>query len=194
MNHDERHDRHHQHHHEHCERHDAHLEAHYHGHHGIHGGGGRARRGDAQAAILRLLAEEPMHGYQIIQELSERSGGRWNPGAGSIYPTLQAMEDQGLVTSEQSGDKRIYSLTEEGKAAAAETGRRAPWERFSGSRMGASALHKSARSLAMATAQLVKIGDADDITRATEILDAARRSIYLILAEEDSTKSGSPEE
>ena len=48
---------------------------------------GRARRGDIRTAVLRVLADEPMHGYQIIQELSARSGGTWNPSAGSVYPS-----------------------------------------------------------------------------------------------------------
>jgi len=72
-------------------------------------GPSRARRGDVQIAILNLLSEQSMHGYQIIQELSDRSGGAWTPGPGSIYPTLQAMEDQDLVISEQTGSKRVYS-------------------------------------------------------------------------------------
>ena len=74
---------------------------------GRHGGfgpglgrGGKVRRGDVRAAILALLAEEPMHGYQIITELTERSGGVWRPSPGSVYPTLSALEDQGLVTAD----------------------------------------------------------------------------------------------
>ena len=79
--------------------------------------GGRARRGDIRTAILRLLAEQPMHGYQIIQELSTRSGGVWNPSAGSIYPTLQQLADEGLVDSEESAGKKVYHLTDAGRAA-----------------------------------------------------------------------------
>ena len=84
-----------------------------HGHGGGFGGPGgqRARRGDVREAVLRLLAEQPMHGYQIIQELTARSGGAWSPSAGSVYPTLQLLADEGLVTSEEVGDKKVFSLT-----------------------------------------------------------------------------------
>ena len=105
-----------------------------HGHGGGFGGfggpgGGRARRGDVRTAVLRLLGEQPMHGYQIIQELSSRSGGAWTPSAGSVYPTLQLLADEGLVTSEETGGKKIFSLTEAGIAAVAETADQpAPWD------------------------------------------------------------------
>lgn len=101
---------------------------------GRHGGPGarRARRGNVRAAVLALLLEQPMHGYQMIQELSRRSGGAWTPSPGSIYPTLQMLEDEGLVTSHQSPDgKRLFELTDAGRAEAAKShegpGHR-PWE------------------------------------------------------------------
>ena len=90
-----------------------------------HGGPGyafgrRAGRGDIRAAILALLAEEPMHGYQIIQELTERTGGVWRPSPGSVYPTLQQLEDEELVreSAPESG-KRVYELTDDGRKALA---------------------------------------------------------------------------
>ena len=86
-------------------------------------GGGRgpkARRGDVRAAILAVLAEQPMNGYQIIQEVAERSGGVWKPSPGSIYPTLQQLEDEGLVRAESDGGRRAYALTEEGRTYVAE--------------------------------------------------------------------------
>src|SRR3954467_6272028 len=61
------------------------------------GGGQRARRGDVRSAILVLLHEQPMHGYQMIQELAERTGGEWRPSPGSVYPTLQLLEETGLI-------------------------------------------------------------------------------------------------
>ena len=67
------------------------------------GAGPKARRGDVRAAILAVLAEQPMNGYQIIQEIAERSGGAWKPSPGSIYPTLQQLEDEGLVTRRDRG-------------------------------------------------------------------------------------------
>ncbi|HEY5489418.1 MAG TPA: PadR family transcriptional regulator [Candidatus Limnocylindrales bacterium] len=69
-------------------------------------------------AILALLVEQPMHGYQIIQELATRSGGAWAPGAGSVYTALEQMEVQGLATGEQQDDKRVYSITDKGRELA----------------------------------------------------------------------------
>ena len=93
------------------------------------GRGPKVGRGDVRAAIIALLAEEPMHGYQIITELTERSGGVWRPSPGSVYPTLQAMEDQGLVTADKSEGRRVFSLTDEGRTAADAAGDGpAPWE------------------------------------------------------------------
>ncbi len=75
--------------------------------------GTRAGRGELRTAILALLAERPMHGYQIIREIEERSGGSWKPSAGSVYPTLQLLADEGgFVSTEESNGRKIYSLTE----------------------------------------------------------------------------------
>src|SRR5437868_13373165 len=79
-------------------------------------GGPRARRGDVRAAVLALLAERPMHGYEMIKEIEQRSDGAWTPSAGSIYPTLQLLEDEGLIRGEESEGKRRFTLTEEGRA------------------------------------------------------------------------------
>jgi DNA-binding PadR family transcriptional regulator len=76
------------------------------------------RRGDVRTAILAVLKDEPMHGYQVIRVLEERSGGHWRPSAGSIYPTLQQLEDEGLVRSEEVDGRRTYRLTDEGHAEA----------------------------------------------------------------------------
>jgi DNA-binding PadR family transcriptional regulator len=77
----------------------------------------RARRGDVRAAALALLAENPMNGYQIIQEISERSGGVWRPSPGSVYPALQQLEDEGLIRAEEgAGGRRAYQLTDDGGA------------------------------------------------------------------------------
>ena len=83
----------------------------------VAGDGAGRRRGDIRSAILALLAERPMHGYEIIGELTERTDGLWRPSPGSIYPTLQLLEDEGLVTAQadEAGGKRRYALTEEGR-------------------------------------------------------------------------------
>jgi DNA-binding PadR family transcriptional regulator len=86
-----------------------------HGGHGPHGGRKRARRGLIRGAILHLLAERPMHGYELINELEQRTGGRWKPSPGSVYPTLTALEDEGLITAVETDGKKRYELTEDGR-------------------------------------------------------------------------------
>src|SRR3954465_14693171 len=97
--------------------------------HGHGRGRHRVRRGDVRSAILALLDDRPMHGYEVITELDERTGGRWRPSAGSIYPTLQLLEDEGLVTAEEADGKRVSPLTAAGREAApARTEGSRPWE------------------------------------------------------------------
>jgi hypothetical protein len=75
----------------------------------------RAARGDVRSAILALLSEEPRHGYQIIQDITERSGGQWKPSPGSVYPALSALQDEGLVDDEKIDGRRVFSLTASGR-------------------------------------------------------------------------------
>lgn len=149
---------------------------------------GRARRGDIRAGILALLAEEAMHGYQIIQELGSRSGGLWRASPGSVYPTLQLLEDEGLVSHEESDGKRVYALTEEGRKQAAElrerTGR-LPWEMPAEADDTALRLHKAAFQVEAAAMQAAHAGSRAQVEQAIEVLADARRRIYAILAEED---------
>src|SRR6266545_6020465 len=94
-------------------------------------GGRRARRGDVRTALLSLLADKPMHGYDLIRELEQRSGGAWRPSPGSIYPTLQLLEDEGLVTSQEQDGKRVYTINDAGRAELEERRERGagdPWE------------------------------------------------------------------
>lgn len=150
---------------------------------GYHGPGGRrAGRGDVRAAVLMLLAEEPMHGYQLIQAISERTGGRWQPSPGAIYPTLSQLEDEGLVTIEVSGGRKLASLTGEGRAAAeAETGD--PFGDFNSARNGPD-LRSLLHELAAAARQVGMAGDPDQVAAAATLLAETRRSLYLILAGE----------
>ncbi len=99
---------------------------------GRRGRGPRASRGDIRAAILALLIEEPMHGYQIMREINDRSGGVWRPSPGSIYPTLQQLQDEDLVVSEESPrGRRLFALTDHGRSTAeAAKGERAPGTRL----------------------------------------------------------------
>ncbi|WP_158863046.1 PadR family transcriptional regulator [Leifsonia sp. AG29] len=145
--------------------------------------GGRMGRGDVRAAVLALLAEKPMHGYQIIREIEERSGGAWKPSAGSVYPTLQLLADEGLITAEESNGRKTYALTEAGRAAAEEAGA-APWETGpSSDTMGFGPLPKAGIDLAQAVAQVRRTGTPEQIQEAVTVLDEARRRLYAILAQ-----------
>ncbi len=146
---------------------------------------GRMGRGDIRTAVLVELADEPMHGYQLIQAIEKRSGGTWKPSAGSIYPTLQLLADEGLVSSEQVGERKVYSLTETGKTAAAEfTGKEHPSESRRGWDSERAALPKAGAKLAQALGQVVHSGTPEQSERAVAIIDEARRKLYAILAED----------
>ncbi|HEX2293173.1 MAG TPA: PadR family transcriptional regulator [Gaiellaceae bacterium] len=147
--------------------------------------GRRAGRGDIRAAILALLAEQPMHGYQIIQELGERTGGVWRPSPGSVYPTLQQLEDEELVreTSSDSG-KRVYELTDAGREQASAT--TAPWTAVADeSDDELVALRDLVQQVLAATRQVAHAGTSAQIEAAQAVLRDARRSLYRLLAEED---------
>jgi DNA-binding PadR family transcriptional regulator len=129
-----------------------------------------------------------MHGYQVIQELSERSGGMWRPSPGSVYPTLQLLEDESLVRSEEREGKRVFQLTDAGRAEAAKRSpdAPAPWEM--GSEDGPFAeLRNLGVGIMTAMMQVVQSGNPTQIQKAKEILSEARRSLYRLLAEDDVT-------
>lgn len=147
---------------------------------------GRARRGDVRASILALLKDRPMHGYEMIQEIAERSGGAWKPSPGSVYPTLQLLEDEGLISSESEGGKKLFALTEAGRAAADE-GPDAPWEEASRG-VDWEALYEIRQAgfgLMEAFGQVWKTGSKDQRDKALTVINEARKKLYLILADED---------
>ncbi|MFF8959949.1 PadR family transcriptional regulator [Streptomyces sp. NPDC014894] len=153
---------------------------------GRHGGGrGRARRGDVRASILALLKDRPMHGYEMIQEIAERTGGVWKPSPGSVYPTLQLLEDEGLITSASEGGKKLFTLTESGTAEA-EAGPEAPWEE-AGRGVdwdSVNEIRQAGWGLMEAFGQVWKTGSAEQRAQAVEVIDEARKKLYLILAGE----------
>jgi DNA-binding PadR family transcriptional regulator len=156
------------------------------GHPGRRGrGGGRARRGDVRAAILTLLAERPMHGYEMIQEIDERSEGAWTPSAGSIYPTLQMLEDEGLISGEEVEGKRRFTLTAEGTAEQKEkAGEEAPWDAVRADAAPEQIqLARSMKQLHHAIRQAFVAADPAQQKRVRELLDETRRQIYAVLAE-----------
>ena len=156
------------------------------------GRGPMVRRGDVRTAILALLVEEPMHGYQIIGQLGERSGGVWRPSAGSVYPTLQQLEDEGLVKGEERDGKTVYSLTDSGRTAAEQAGKGPlPWNMPGASE--AVDLFGLFQPLGVAVAQVSQVGSAETIEKARAILIEARRSLYRLLAEDDGTNAPAAE-
>jgi DNA-binding PadR family transcriptional regulator len=148
----------------------------------------RMSRGDVRTAVLALLAEQPMHGYQIISEIEQRSGGTWKPSAGSVYPTLQLLADEGLISAEESGGRKTYSLTEAGRAEAEASGESAaPWEstgRAFRDHGPMGALPKAGIELAQAAAQVGRSGSAEQVKEAVTVLEEARRRLYSILAQD----------
>jgi DNA-binding PadR family transcriptional regulator len=145
----------------------------------------RMGRGDIRTAILVELATEPMHGYQLIQAIETRSGGSWKPSPGSIYPTLQLLADEGLVSSKQAGERKVYSLTDAGKEAAAEFAAAPhPSESRRGWDPERAALPKAGAKLAQALGQVGMNGSKEQQERAVVIVDEARKKLYAILAED----------
>lgn len=143
-------------------------------------------RGDVRSAVITLLAEEPMHGYQIINEIAERSGGSWKPSAGSVYPTLQLLADEGLITAEEQNGRKTYSLTGAGREEAEiAADKPAPWEAFSSrDHSHLTALPKAGMDLAGAAAQVARTGTPEQVQEAVTVLDEARRRLYAILAQD----------
>jgi DNA-binding PadR family transcriptional regulator len=149
------------------------------------GGAGRGRRGDVRAAILALLLERPMHGYEMIQQIAERSNGIWRPSPGSVYPTLQLLDDEGLITaSESSGNKKLFELTDEGRAAA-EKVETLPWDEIAeGADPGHVTLRTAVVQLSGAVMQSAHAASSEQQQRIVDILNNARREIYGILGED----------
>ncbi|MEE9096142.1 PadR family transcriptional regulator [Pseudarthrobacter phenanthrenivorans] len=143
--------------------------------------GTRAGKGEVRAAVLALLAERPMHGYQIIREIEERSGGSWKPSAGSVYPTLQLLADEGTISAEESNGRKIYSLTEAGREEVAAHHGGAPWDPET-TMAGTASLPRAGMELAQAAAQVGRTGSPDQVRQAVAVLDEARRRLYGILA------------
>lgn len=146
--------------------------------------GPRMGRGDVRSAILTLLVEEPMHGYQIIHEIEKRSNGSWKPSPGSVYPTLQMLADEGLLVAKEADGRKTYSLTDTGKEEAASSGN-APWEKTEGRDASRSMiLPKAGVKLAEVVGQVTRRGTPEQVDEAVSVIDEARRKLYAILAQD----------
>ncbi|HEY5186455.1 MAG TPA: PadR family transcriptional regulator [Actinomycetes bacterium] len=146
--------------------------------------GRRRERGDVKAAVLLLLAESPRHGYEILTELADRSDGQWQPSPGSIYPVLKRLAMAGLVTATQEDGKRIFALTDEGRALVATEGESwgTPWAQSDPSEDATTELWSAANQLGAAVWQVGQLSDKAQIAATVAILADARKEIYGLLA------------
>jgi DNA-binding PadR family transcriptional regulator len=149
-------------------------------------GRGRRRRGDVRLAVLRLLAEEPRNGYQLMQTIEERSEGQWRPSPGSMYPTLSQLEDEGLIHSAQADGARQFQITDAGREALEErAGEPDPWSPQPDADAHAmSELGPLMLGIGKAVWQVASVGDESQRSRAAELLSETRRRLYGILAED----------
>jgi len=148
--------------------------------------GGRTRRGDIRTALLAVLAEAPGHGYELIQRIDDKSGGTWRPSPGSVYPTLQLLEDEGLVHATERDAKRVFEITDAGRTEAArriEEAGGAPWAQPAGDGPNPWVLRESIGLLHLAVKQVALAGSREQVEKAVEIVTDARKKLYQLLSE-----------
>ena len=156
--------------------------------------GRRIPRGNVRAATLLLLAEQPRNGYQIMQEIAERSKGVWRPSPGSVYPALQQLEDEGMVRAQETEGQRLFTLTAAGTAYTeehrAEFG--SPWADVSGA-VGDDVheLLSLLRQTAGALIQVAHAGNPGQVAKAAQLLKETKRNLYRILAEDEAEEESS---
>jgi DNA-binding PadR family transcriptional regulator len=148
----------------------------------------RMRRGDIRNAVLLALGDGPANGYEVMGRLEQRSGGLWRPSPGSVYPTLQMLEDEELIRSSNHEGSRTFELTDQGTAAAesatAEGAGRAPWEQDDGSDARLRSLRHAIGQTHLAAKQVAHAGNPEQMDRAIGIVQRARKELYQLLAED----------
>lgn len=145
-------------------------------------GPGRALRGDVRAAVLLLLTEEPMHGYQLMQTIADRTDGQWSPSPGAIYPTISQLEDEGLVTVVAEGGRKLVTLSEAGTQHVAE--HKDSWPNpFPTPETPGVNLRDLVHQVMEATRQVGRSGTEAQRAAAAKVLATARRELYLLLAD-----------
>jgi DNA-binding PadR family transcriptional regulator len=154
--------------------------------HPFGGGRGRARRGDVRIALLLLIAEQPRNGYQLMQAIEERSGGRWRPSPGAVYPALAQLEDEGLIRATEHEGSKVFEITDAGRDQLGQRGEDLPpWEFDDDPGAQAAAdLRALLHQIGLATMQVGQAGNEQQIERAAETLAETRRALYRILAED----------
>lgn len=139
-------------------------------------------------AVLALLGEQELNGYGLINAIAEKSNGLWRPSAGSIYPALGLLEDEGLIQPTEADGKKVFQLTEAGRAHlsehAEEIGK--PWEKVAEPHRGFLDVRGDMHQLGMAVQQVVVTGDADQVEAARKILEKARKDVYRLLAGDEA--------
>ncbi|MDF5733588.1 MAG: PadR family transcriptional regulator [Rhizonema sp. PD38] len=143
----------------------------------------RTPRGDIKYIMLELLAEQPRHGYELIKELETRSGGFWKPSPGSVYPTLQLLEEGGYLSSEQIEGKKVYTITDSGRQLLAEIGDRRPGKEGGQKPQHLIELKEAMTDLGAAVMQVARSGNSEKVSKVGEILSRVKREIYTILSE-----------
>ena len=145
------------------------------------------RRGDIRTAVLAVLTEAPGHGYDVMQNLEDKTGGAWRPSPGSVYPTLQLLEDEGLVISTERDGKRVFEITDAGRAEAAERIEQAggtPWELSGKGQRNGREVRDAFAQLYQAMKQVATVGTPEQTERGLAIVNDARKQLYAILATE----------
>jgi DNA-binding PadR family transcriptional regulator len=149
-------------------------------------GRGRAGRGDVRAAIISLLSEEPRNGYQIIQEINERTGGLWRVSSGSVYPAISQLEDEGMIEPTDGNGRKLFALTAAGRehAEANADQLRQLWQiGEQGTRFGEFLRYRELiGQVVAAIRQVNEVGTAAQREEAKQILVKTRQSLYKILA------------
>lgn len=143
-------------------------------------------RGDVRTAVLLLLADEPMHGYQLMQAVADRTGGQWRPSPGAVYPTINQLEDEGLVTVTADAGRKLVTLTDTGRQHVAALGDTDPFSSFADDGRAVD-LHGAVRQVHEAVRQVGRTGTEDQVAAAARILADARKALYLLLADGPST-------
>jgi DNA-binding PadR family transcriptional regulator len=150
-------------------------------------GGGRMRRGEIRWAVLAALVDGPGHGYEIMQRLEDKSDNAWRPSPGSVYPTLQMLEDEGLVRSSERDGKRVFALTDVGRAESERRTEEAggpPWAISGRSNTPFGQLREAVMQVHVAARQIMHAGDDTQVERAAEIVRDARKQLYRLLADD----------
>ena len=166
------------------------------GPHGRGRGRGRAGRGDVRSAIISLLSEEPRNGYQIIQEINERTGGLWRVSSGSVYPAISQLEDEGLIEPADGNGRKLFALTRAGREHAEQNADQLArlWEAGAqDARFGEFLQYRELiGQLAAATRQVSDVGTPAQREEAKRVLTRARQALYKLLAADPVEDAAEP--